>query len=95
VHTAHGPGIDARPAMSRKEIAEYLPEPLRGIVLLVGEVDLGGIPQIEFYKCLTVITAINYARKVLLINSPELVKAEGAESAHFMHFSELAGVEMD
>ncbi len=90
--------INARPAMSRKEIASFLPSPMKEVVLLVGEVDPLAKGQkalnIEFYKCLTVITAINYARHPMGINPDELIKAEGAESAHFMHFSEKAGVDI-
>ena len=87
--------IDCRPAILRAEIIPLMPPLLGAIIQECGEVVLGGDPHIEFYKCLTVITAINYARKVFNIEDPVLIKAEGAESAHFMHFARLAGVEID
>ena len=87
--------IDCRPAILRAEIIPLMPPLLGAIIQECGEVDLKGVPHIEFYKCLTVITTINYARKVYNIEDPILIMAEGAESAHFMHFAGLAGVDIN
>ncbi len=87
--------IDCRPAILRAEIIPLLPPLLAAIVSECGEVVLNGDAHIEFYKCLIVIATINYARKVFNIEDPVLIKAEGAESAHFLHFAALAGMEID
>ena len=87
--------IDCRPAILRSEVVPLMPPLLAAIISECGEVDLKGFPHVELFKCLIVISTINYARKVFNIEDPVLIKAEGAESAHFLHFAALAGMEIN
>jgi hypothetical protein len=87
--------IEARPMIQRMELLDLVAPHQRKIIEAIGNCDVHGNPLIEFENALHMITIINLCRKVWELNDPVLTKAQGAESAHFLHFSKLSGVKFE
>ena len=86
--------LDARVELKRSHLRDLVRPETWAIIEACGEPDFDGNPHVQSINAMHCFMAINYERKVYGNSDPLLIKAEGAESTHFDHFSQAAGVEV-